>query len=89
MCHAWSAGPAAFLPSALFGLKPLKDGWKLFTLNPDIGSLSRANVCLPTKYGNITVDIENDKISISVPEGTALEWKGNIITGPRKLNDKY
>ncbi len=86
LCHAWSAGPAAFLPSVLFGLKPLEDGWKLFTLNPDTGSLSWASVCLPTKYGNITVDIENDKISISIPEGTALQWKGSIITGPRKLN---
>ena len=88
LCHAWSAGPAAFLPSELFGLKPLKDGWKHFSLNPNLGYLDWASVCLPTKYGNIIVDIEKDNIAISIPSGTTLEWKGNSIEGPRKLIDK-
>lgn len=88
LCHAWSAGPAAFLPSELFGLKPIEDGWKRFTLHPNLGHLAWANVCLPTKYGNIIVDIENNDIQISIPKGTALEWKGNSIEGPYLLKDK-
>lgn len=88
LCHAWSAGPAAFLPSELFGLKPLEDGWKRFSLHPNLGYLEWASVCLPTKYGNIIVDIKNNDIQISIPKGTALEWKGNFIEGPRILKDK-
>jgi len=88
LCHAWSSGPATFLPSELFGLKPIKDGWKRFTLHPNLGHLEWASVCLPTKYGNIIVDIENNDIQISIPKGTALEWKGNSIEGPRILKDK-
>jgi alpha-L-rhamnosidase len=88
LCHAWSSGPAAFLPSKLFGLKPLDDGWKRFTLQPDIGSLQWASVCLPTKYGNIIVDIKNQDIHVSIPKGTILEWKGDFLAGPRLLKDK-
>ncbi|MCG6187664.1 alpha-L-rhamnosidase C-terminal domain-containing protein [Maribellus maritimus] len=88
LCHAWSSGPAAFLPSELFGLKPLEDGWKRFSLQPNLGNLKWASVCLPTKYGNIIVDVENDSIQISIPGGTALEWKGNSFEGPGKLTDK-
>ena len=88
LCHAWSAGPAAFLPSELFGLKPLKDGWKHFSLNPNLGYLDWASVCLPTKFGNIIVDVEKDNIEIFIPGGTTLEWKGNSIEGPRRLIDK-
>lgn len=87
LCHAWSAGPTAFLPYSLFGLKPLEDGWRLFTLNPNIGYLKWANVCLPTKYGNIIVDINEDKIQISIPKGASLEWKGNTYVGPRLLKE--
>ncbi len=30
LCHAWSAGPAAFLPSEIFGLLPLKTDGDVF-----------------------------------------------------------
>lgn len=88
LCHAWSSGPAAFLPSKLFGLKPLEDGWKRFTLQPNLGSLQWASVCLPTKYGNIIIDIKNQDIDVSIPKGIILEWKGNSIIGPSILRDK-
>ena len=89
LCHAWSAGPAAILPAELFGLKPLEDGWKCFTLNPDLGYLKWASVCVPTKYGNIIVDVENNEIQINFPKGTVLQWKDNFIEGPRILTDKF
>ncbi len=88
LCHAWSSGPAAFLPSGLFGLKPLEDGWKKFTIDPNPGNLKWTSVCLPTKYGNIEVDIENEDIQISIPAGTTLQWKGEVFEGPQKLKEK-
>lgn len=88
LCHAWSSGPAAFLPSGLFGLKPTADGWKRFTLHPNLGTLRWASVSVPTKYGNITVDIKNKDIQIVIPKGTTLEWKEKTFIGPRLLQEK-
>lgn len=88
LCHAWSAGPAAFLISGLSGLEPLEDGWRLFTISPDLGSLDWISVCLPTQYGDITVDVKNKDIRIFIPLGTALKWKDKVIEGPRIFNDK-
>lgn len=82
LCHAWSAGPAAFLPAEIFGLKSLADGWQRFTLKPNLGTLKWANVCLPTQFGNITVDIEGQNIEIAFPKDTELIWKGKVLKGP-------
>jgi len=87
LCHAWSAGPAAFMPSEIFGLTPLEDGWRKFTVKPNLGQLQWASVCLPTNYGKITVDVENGKITIQIPKGTTLIWKNRSIAGPFLLKD--
>jgi C-terminal processing protease CtpA/Prc len=82
LCHAWSSGPAAFLPSEIFGLRPLEDGWKRFSMNPDMGDLTWACGTIPTKFGDILINIEKDNISITVPAGIILEWKGKLVEGP-------
>jgi hypothetical protein len=89
LCHAWSSGPAAFLPSEIFGLRPLDDGWKRFSVNPDLGQLGWASVCVPTKFGNILVDIDKKSITITVPDGTILEWKGKSVNGPEQLKENF
>ncbi|MCL3779186.1 hypothetical protein EMN47_02185 [Prolixibacteraceae bacterium JC049] len=88
LCHAWSAGPAVFLPAELLGLKPVADGWKRFSLKPEIANLTEVNVCVPTKYGNITVDVENKNIKIRIPAGTTLEWNGEEFVGPKVIKRK-
>lgn len=88
LCHAWSSGPAAILPSQLVGLKPLADGWKRFTINPNLGLLKWVNVNVPTKYGDITIDIEDKTIEIKIPKGTTLEWRGKSFVGGHLLKDK-
>jgi alpha-L-rhamnosidase len=87
LCHAWSSGPAAILPSQLVGLKPLADGWKRFTINPNLGLLKWVNVNVPTKYGDITIDIDDKTIEISIPKGTTLEWRGKSFMGEYILRD--
>lgn len=85
LCHAWSASPAMILPAQLFGLKPLEDGWTRFTIQPNIGWLKWASVCVPVKNGNIIIDIENKNITISIPQGTTLTWKSKTFAGPQIL----
>ena len=57
LCHAWSAGPTAFLPSEILGLQPIEDGWRRFSVNPNLGSLEWISATVPTTFGNIIVNI--------------------------------
>ncbi|TKG94391.1 hypothetical protein EYV94_14015 [Puteibacter caeruleilacunae] len=88
LCHAWSSGPAALLPSELFGLKPVDDGWRRFSLQPNLGKLEWASACVPTIYGNVVVDIDGNNLKISIPKGTTLEWNNKSIEGPKVLREK-
>jgi len=83
LCHAWSAGPAAFLPSEILGLKPIEDGWKRFSVHPDIGTLKWVSATVPTPFGNILLDINGNTITLHVPAGTIAEWNGEQIKGPQ------
>ena len=89
LCHAWSAGSAAFLPAEIFGLRPLEDGWKRFSVNPKLGLLKWASVSVPTAFGNIIVDVDGKKMTLNIPAGTIAEWNGKSIRGPRVVNEIY
>jgi hypothetical protein len=88
LCHAWSAGPAAFLPAGILGLKPLEDGWKRFSLNPQPGTLTWVNSTVPTPYGNIQVDVDSAGVKLTVPAGTLAEWNGEQFRGPLTVTRK-
>jgi alpha-L-rhamnosidase len=86
LCHAWSAGPVAFLSLELAGLRPLEDGWKRFVVSPDIGNLQWVNITVPTPYGSIVVDINESIMSLFVPAGTIAEYKGEKFYGPERYS---
>ncbi|MCT4588138.1 MAG: hypothetical protein N4A71_09980 [Carboxylicivirga sp.] len=88
LCHAWSAGPAAFLPGELLGIKPLADGWQHFKVKPRVASLENVHACVPTRFGNIEVDVEDGCIRVKVPKGTVMEWKEQLIMGPAVFKEK-
>jgi len=85
LCHAWSAGPAAFLPAEILGLNPLEDGWKRFSVHPDTGTLTWVSATVSTPYGAIVLDIAGDIMTLKVPAGTIAVWDGVQITGPEKV----
>ena len=87
LCHAWSAGPAAFLPSEILGLRPLEDGWKRFTVDPNLGLLKWVSATVPTAFGNIMVDVNGNNMTLNIPAGTVAEWNGKSIAGPRVVNE--
>lgn len=88
LCHGFSAGPAAFLPSEVLGLRPLEDGWKRFSVNPDLGNLKWVDASVPTPFGNIVIEIKNNTMTMNVPAGTTAEWKGMQIAGPKLITEK-
>jgi len=87
MCHAWGAGPVFLLPEIIFGIKPLTDGWKTFSVDPSPGLVEWATVTVPTKYGNISVVIEEKGLTIIVPAGTTCILRGRKIIGPATLTE--
>lgn len=89
LCHAWSAGPAAFLPSEILGLRPLEDGWRRFTVNPNRGSLKWVSATVPTAFGNIVADVNGNHLKLNIPAGTVAEWNGKSIAGPRIIDANF
>ncbi|MFA6104021.1 MAG: alpha-L-rhamnosidase C-terminal domain-containing protein [Victivallaceae bacterium] len=81
LCHAWSAGPAAFLPMGILGLEPGTDGWKRFSVAPNLGTLTWAAATVPTPQGEIEVLVEDGIMSLRVPSGAVAEWHGRDFTG--------
>ena len=79
LCHAWSAGPAAFLPIGLLRLKPLADGWTEFSLEPVPGLFNWIAVTVSTPHGELEIIQEGNKLSLHLPPGVTA------ICGKRKL----
>ncbi|MBK1858602.1 hypothetical protein JIN80_10060 [Cerasicoccus arenae] len=87
LCHAWSSGPASILPATVMGIRPLADGWKRFTVEPNLYDLEWACASVPTPFGDIQVEISSDKITIHVPLGTTLEFDGRSYSGPTTVSE--
>ena len=87
LCHAWSAGPAAFLPAEILGLHPIEDGWKRFSIKPNLGDLMWVSASVPTPYGNIVIDINANIMTLNIPKGTTAEWQDRKIAGPKIITE--
>ncbi len=81
LCHAWSAGPAAFLPQGIIGLTPLDDGWKRFSISPQLGDLSWLAVTFPTPHGDISIVIQDNVIQMCIPDGVVCEYNNQELAG--------
>jgi len=55
LCHAWSAGPTAWLSRHVLGVRPLAPGCRVVQVRPELGDLSRAEGTFPTPLGSIVV----------------------------------
>lgn len=73
--HAWCSGPTALLPQKVLGVEPTSAGWQTFSVKPNFCDLKWAKGIVPTPYGSITVDWENNtegvfKLYVLVPDKT-------------------
>jgi alpha-L-rhamnosidase len=81
LCHAWSSGPAALLPGEVLGVRPLADGWERFVVEPTLGPLTWGSVVVPTPHGDITVEVEDERVFVSAPPGTTGSVLGRRVVG--------
>ncbi len=56
--HAWGAAPANIIPRCLMGVEPVEPGFAKVRIRPQVGSLTRGSLDLPTVRGTIHVDFE-------------------------------
>ncbi|RXZ50055.1 alpha-L-rhamnosidase C-terminal domain-containing protein, partial [Agromyces binzhouensis] len=79
LCHGWSAGPAAVIPEAVLGLRPLDDGWSRFEVEPRLGELDWASAVVPTPHGDLVVHADLTGTTVCVPGGAALARRGEPV----------
>lgn len=77
--HAWGAAPANIIPRELMGIEPLTPAFARFRVCPQIASLTRASIKMPTPKGPITLSIHRPspnrwQARIKVPKGTVAEF---------------
>jgi len=73
--HAWGAAPANIIPRCLMGVRPIEPGFAKVQIKPQVGSLKRASLDLPTVRGTIGVDItaaqaESFALNVRLPANT-------------------
>jgi len=71
--HAWSGGALTVLSQYAGGIAPTKPGFEEFSVMPQMGSLKRIDMIVPTQYGDISLKLKNEKafsMDLTVPKGT-------------------
>lgn len=84
LCQAWSSGPATILPLAVLGIRPLADGWKQFTIKPQLGNLQWASATVPTPAGAIKIRSDSSGTTVDIPATLTLNYQGHKYPGPQR-----
>jgi alpha-L-rhamnosidase len=51
--HAWGAAPGNIIPRRMFGIQPLKPGWEVAAVRPQLAQLEKTEIKVPTIRGAI------------------------------------
>ena len=70
----------------ILGLQPTADGWKRFTVNPNLGDLKWACATVPTPQGDLEVEAEGSRVTLRVPKDTTAAYGGRVFSGPCSVN---
>ena len=79
LCHAWGASPIYLLGKYYLGVKPVKEGYKEFSITPVLGGLKWMEGSVPTPNGDISVYMDTSHIKVKAGEG-----KGYLYFTSRK-----
>ena len=80
LCHAWGASPIYLLGKYYLGVKPEREGYKEFTIQPVLGDLEWLEGSVPTPNGNIKVHMNKKQIKVSASEGTGYLYINSVET---------
>lgn len=75
--HAWGAAPANIIPRWLMGIRPLEPGWNRMIIQPQPGSLSYADIRVPTIKGYVSASFRRENgefiLKVHIPAGTTAK----------------
>ena len=77
--HLWGAAPGNIIPFRLMGVMPLEPGFSKVRIQPQPGSLERAEMTLPTIRGTIRMKITNTPLKRSVSVDLPANMEAEII----------
>ncbi|WP_127792068.1 family 78 glycoside hydrolase catalytic domain [Agromyces sp. LHK192] len=84
-CHGWASGPAALLPAAILGIRPVADGWSRFEVAPALGGLDWAGAVVPTAGGDLVVSATATDVRVEIPAGSVLVRGAREVPGPARV----
>jgi hypothetical protein len=72
--HAWGAAPANIITRHLWGIQPLKPGFSVAQIKPQLGTLTHSKIKVPTKNGPIFAEYKSTgenrgEFVFQIPEG--------------------
>lgn len=95
LCHAWGASPIYLLGKYYLGVKPVKEGYKEFSIAPVLGGLKWMEGTVPTPNGDIHIYMDKKTIKVKATEGkgyltikSSRQPKANIGTA-EKVSEKH
>jgi hypothetical protein len=72
--HGWTGGPLALMVEYLAGIAPTSPGFGTYQIKPQMGTLQRINVAVPTVKGEIKADLARESgqftLKLTSPKGT-------------------
>ncbi len=76
--HAWSASPVHIIPRKIMGIEPAEAGFGKMVIKPRPGSLSHAEVKLPTIRGDVQMSFKNKpqqsfSMNLTIPANTTAD----------------
>ena len=71
--HAWGAVPANIIPFNLLGVQPLKAGFELVQIRPQISKLRTVSAIVPTVKGPIVMQGTHNKLVVTLPGGVSAQ----------------
>ncbi len=78
LCHAWGASPVYLLGRYFLGVAPTSPGFATYDVKPATGGLKWMKGKVPTPHGDILVEVNGAKATVTGVEGLVgtLHWGG-------------
>ncbi|MBQ4029858.1 MAG: alpha-rhamnosidase, partial [Prevotella sp.] len=64
LCHAWGASPIYLIGKYFLGVQPTKPGYERYAIKPSLGGLEWMEGDVPTPFGKIHVQMNQQEISV-------------------------
>ena len=82
LAHGWASGPTPILTSYVLGVQPVDPGYQTFTVEPHPGSLRWAEGAVPTPYGRILRQVDQERSPVLAHGGgTAPDHRVHRVAG--------